>query len=112
MGGIDGTTDKPVLICRNVSVNGRRTSLRMEPMLWDALCEICEREGVTVNQLCAQIDRRRGGANLTASIRVFIISYLRVAVAHSVIQQFEDSPEKSASAIFRKALDEAVPLND
>jgi predicted DNA-binding ribbon-helix-helix protein len=112
MRGMGGAADKPVLICRNVSVNGRRTSLRMEPMLWDALCEICDRESVTVNQLCSQIDRRRGAANLTASIRVFIISYLRAAVAHSPVQGLEDTPANTASPLFRKAMDDAVPLAD
>ena len=72
--------DQPALICRNVTVSGRRTSLRMEPLLWDSLKDICEREDLTLNELCTQIDSRRGEANLTASIRVFIISYYRAAL--------------------------------
>lgn len=75
-----GSTIPPALICRNVTVSGRRTSLRMEPLLWDSLRDICDRENMTLNQLCTEIDRRRGEANLTASIRVFIVSYYRKAV--------------------------------
>lgn len=113
MRGEGEASDKPILICRNISVNGRRTSLRMEPMLWDALCEICDRESMTLNQICSQIDQRRGGANLTASIRVFIISYLRAAVAHSRAHGFEEeSGANTVSTVFRKALDDAIPSGD
>lgn len=104
-----GSAEKPILICRNVSVNGRRTSLRMEPMLWDALCEICDREGRTLNEICSRVDERRGGANLTASIRVFIISYLRAAARRA--SGFEEETE-GPGVNFRRALDDAVPLAD
>ncbi|MBP2301943.1 putative DNA-binding ribbon-helix-helix protein [Azospirillum picis] len=77
----------------------------MEPYIWDSLKEICEREGLTLNDLCTQIDERKGEANLTASIRVFIVSYYRTAV---VTRGFsEDGP----SPLLRKALDDAVPLD-
>jgi len=104
-----GAAEKPVLICRNVSVNGRRTSLRMEPMLWDALCEICDREGRTLNEICSRIDERRNAANLTASIRVFIISYLRAAARRA--NGLEDAGDEP-SVTFRRALDDAIPLVD
>ncbi|HSR71382.1 MAG TPA: ribbon-helix-helix domain-containing protein, partial [Kiloniellales bacterium] len=32
------------LVNRNVFVGKRRTSLRLEPAMWDALAEICRRE--------------------------------------------------------------------
>lgn len=105
-----GTTDKPVLICRNVFVNGRRTSLRMEPMMWDALDEICDREGQTLDLLCSELDRRRGRTSRTAAIRVFIISYLRAAFAHTTLRHFGDGDGNTVSAVFRKALDDAVPF--
>jgi len=97
------------LICRNVIVSGRRTSLRMEPLLWDSLKDICEREGCTLNQLCTMIDQRRGEANLTASLRIFIVSYYRSAVPKrpSGFQE-GDGP----SLRLRRALEEAVPLED
>jgi len=104
-----GAAEKPVLICRNVSVSGRRTSLRMEPMLWDALCEICDRESRTLNEICSRIDERRGAAGLTASVRVFIISYLRAAARRA--NGLEDAGD-GPSVTFRRALDDAIPLAD
>jgi predicted DNA-binding ribbon-helix-helix protein len=67
------------LINRNVFVGRRRTSLRLEPAMWDALTEICRREEMTMHQLCALIDVRRRASSLTAAIRVFIVNYFRSA---------------------------------
>jgi predicted DNA-binding ribbon-helix-helix protein len=64
---------------RNVTVNGRRTSMRLEQEMWDALREICRREDMTVHELCSLIDDRRGMSSLTAATRVFILMYYRAA---------------------------------
>ena len=106
-----GWKDKPALICRNVTVSGRRTSLRMEPLLWDSLKDICDRENCTLNELCTMIDRRRGDANLTASIRVFIVSYFRSA-APARPSGFGEESDGRPSGRLRRALQDAVPLED
>ncbi len=67
------------LVNRNVTVGGRRTSLRLEPAMWDALEEICQREEMSQHELCAMIDERRRASSLTAAIRVFIVNYFRAA---------------------------------
>jgi predicted DNA-binding ribbon-helix-helix protein len=67
------------LVNRNVSIGGRRTSLRLEPTMWDALEEICRREDMTQHELCATIDERRRASSLTAAVRVFILTYFRAA---------------------------------
>ncbi|CAO3405539.1 MULTISPECIES: ribbon-helix-helix domain-containing protein [Azospirillum] len=105
MAGTGGGKEGPGLLCRNVKVSGRRTSLRMEPYIWDSLKEICERERLSLNEICSRIDERRGEANLTASIRVFIVSYFRTAIGNRGFS--EDGP----SPLLRKALDDAVPMD-
>lgn len=109
-----GSKEQPALLCRNVTVNGRRTSLRMEPYIWDSLRDICERERMTVNQMCSEIDTRRGGANLTAALRVFIISYYR-SVPQVAGGLHESAPENGGlggpSPLVREALRTAIPLN-
>lgn len=67
------------LSIRNVNVDGRRTSMKLEPDMWLALDEICWREKMTVHDVCTQIAQRRLGANLTAAVRVYILSYFRAA---------------------------------
>ncbi len=47
--------------------------------MWDALEEICAREGVTEHELCTQIDGLDIASSLTASVRVFIVTYFRGA---------------------------------
>lgn len=67
------------LICRNVNAAGRRTSIRMESALWEALDEICDRERYSVNQIVTMVETRRRETNLTAAVRVFITTYFRAA---------------------------------
>jgi predicted DNA-binding ribbon-helix-helix protein len=55
--------------------------MRLELYSWDALKEICEREGLTLNELCTMIDKRRGVMGLTAAIRVMILGYFRESLA-------------------------------
>lgn len=107
--------NQSVLVCRNVTVNGRRTSLRMEPLLWDSLKDIAEREKLTVNQVCSEIDNRRDAANLTAALRVFIISYYRNAATSDPGGFAEEPPPDFAqgdSPLLRRALAEAIPLDE
>lgn len=68
------------LVSRNISVSGHRTSVRLEPEMWDALKDIVRREGCTLNTLCTLVQRRkRANSSLTAAIRVFIMLYYRAA---------------------------------
>ena len=47
--------------------------------MWDALSEICAREGRSLHDICTQIDRERRQSGLTAGVRVFILNYFREA---------------------------------
>lgn len=66
------------LITRNITVNGRRTSVLLEPEMWEALAEIARREGLTQHQLCTRIEvHRASSASLTSAIRVYCLTYFR-----------------------------------
>jgi len=67
------------LVNRNVFIGRRRTSLRLEPAMWDALAEICRREDMSLHEICALVDERRHASSLTAAIRVFVLTYFRAA---------------------------------
>jgi len=67
------------LISRNVTVNGRRTSLRLERAAWEALDQICECENVTLHELCTTIEGVRFGSSRTSTVRAFIVTYFRMA---------------------------------
>ncbi len=67
------------LLNRNVTVAGHRTSIRLEPTMWEALRQICEREHKALNELVTEIDRQRVESSLTAAIRVYLLRYFSAA---------------------------------
>jgi predicted DNA-binding ribbon-helix-helix protein len=71
------------LVSRNVTVNGRRTSLRLEPEMWDALEEMAKRENIRISDLIGRIDRQHQGRGLTARVRVAILGYFRAAATEN-----------------------------
>lgn len=86
---------KSRLQSRNVTVDGHRTSLRLEQDVWDALEEVCSRENLNVHQLCTHIEVHRTGSSRTAAVRAFVLGYFRdaasdtghVRAGHGVIGQ-------------------------
>ena len=72
--------------CRNVSVAGRRTSVRMELVMWRSLDDILEQEGLTTNQICTMVDSLRHDCGLTAALRVFIVAYYREMVRDAMMR--------------------------
>ena len=69
------------LVIRNIVVGGRRTSVRLEPTMWEALREIARRRGMGLHALVTEIDRERTASSLTAAIRVYIVDFYRAAAA-------------------------------
>jgi len=68
------------LISRNITVLGRRTSIRLESQMWSALKEIADRERCSIHDLCSLVaTRRKPGLSLTASIRIFLMLYFKAA---------------------------------
>jgi predicted DNA-binding ribbon-helix-helix protein len=67
------------LISRNVTAGKQRTSMRMEPVMWDALDEICWRERMSAGQIIKLIDGKRGRSGRTSAVRAFILSYFWAA---------------------------------
>jgi predicted DNA-binding ribbon-helix-helix protein len=67
------------LLSGNVTVAGRRTSIRLEPAMWDALKEISAREAKTVHDVVTEIAHHRNQSSLTAAIRVFLLRYFKAA---------------------------------
>ncbi|HYG87997.1 MAG TPA: ribbon-helix-helix domain-containing protein [Azospirillum sp.] len=72
---------------RSVKIAGQSRQLRIEPSYWEALEEIGQREGLSVDELCtdlkerldAQSRRSASGVSLANAVRVFIVGYFRQA---------------------------------
>lgn len=77
---------KSTLISRNITVVGRRTSVRLEPEMWSALREIAKREDCKIHDICSLIHLRKNpDTSLTAAIRVFLMLYYRAAATEEGI---------------------------
>ncbi len=77
---------------RNVRIDNRRTSVKLEPEMWDALVEISVRTKKNLNEICTEVYRASHGsvmeaedrdltqsANFTSDLRVFILDYFRAS---------------------------------
>jgi predicted DNA-binding ribbon-helix-helix protein len=66
------------LVMRNVSVRGHRTSIRLEPQIWDTMDDICRRECCSLRDVCCYVaERKPSHVSLASSLRVFILDYFR-----------------------------------
>jgi predicted DNA-binding ribbon-helix-helix protein len=77
---VNGSRKAPsTLVNRNVTVGDRRTSMRLERAMWEALHEICRREGKSLNKFVTEIAAQRSESSLTAAIRVYLLRYFSAA---------------------------------
>lgn len=78
------------LLLRNVTINGRRTSMRQEASMWEALRDIAARERTTVDGVCSEVHKRLsaqsennghtvGNLAFASAVRVFVMAYYRRA---------------------------------
>lgn len=65
---------------RTILLADRRTSVRLEGVMWSALAEIAAEKGKTVHDLIAEIDRDYAQTNLSSAIRVYIVEFYRDAL--------------------------------
>lgn len=76
----ESSLSRTTLISRNITVLGRRTSVRLEPEMWMALREIAKREICSIHDICSLVSvRKNPKTSLTAAIRVFLMLYFRAA---------------------------------
>ena len=67
---------------RNIMAGRGRTSMRLEPEVWDSLREICAREDITLGELVRLIEAGRPGGR-TSHVRVFVLDYFRAAATEA-----------------------------
>ncbi|MBO7332552.1 MAG: ribbon-helix-helix domain-containing protein [Alphaproteobacteria bacterium] len=70
-----------MLLCKNVVVNGRRTSMRLDRETWQALSDICKRENISLYKLCSLIDDAKQESGLSSATRLFVLTYYRRSLA-------------------------------
>jgi len=71
------------LINRNVVAERGRTSMRLEPELWDMLAEICERETQDMSTLVRRIEASGHAGGRTSAVRIYIANYFHAAASET-----------------------------
>lgn len=73
---------KSTLVTRNITILGSRTSIRLEPEMWQALKEVATFEKCKIHDICSLVFlRKEQNTSLTAAIRVFLMLYYRSAAS-------------------------------
>jgi predicted DNA-binding ribbon-helix-helix protein len=75
--------------------------MRLEPELWDALMEICEREGQDMSMLVRRVEARGHAGGRTSAVRVFVLDYFRGAATeagHAAIGHGPSTRNRSGQA--------------
>ncbi len=67
------------LVNRNIIAARGRSSMRLEPEIWDALQEICKREGVALGDLVQRVEGQGGEGGRTSAVRIYAFEYFRAA---------------------------------
>ncbi len=70
--------------------------MRLEPELWDALAEICQRERQDINRLVRQIEAVGHSGGRTSAVRVFVLQYFRQAASEAGHEAVSHGPLERA----------------
>jgi predicted DNA-binding ribbon-helix-helix protein len=65
---------------RSFVVAGRRTSVRLDPIVWDALHDVAARQQRSLTNIVTEIDAERGARSLTTALHVYIVQYYQLAL--------------------------------
>ncbi len=68
------------MLTRNIVIGSRRTTVRLEAAIWEALDEMCVRERATRHELCTQIEAGRDGINRAQAVRSVVVNYYRLSL--------------------------------
>lgn len=70
---------KSRLVNRNVTMSSHRTSMRMEPEMWQAMQDICRRENIATDELIRQAETAAGEGGRSSAVRIYVLEYYRAA---------------------------------
>ena len=63
---------------RNVRVGGRRTTIVLEAYVWDSIDSMLDKEAVSLDEFCAQVDHARQHSSMASSARLVVLAYFRL----------------------------------
>ena len=100
-GGHMQGTAKSAVTKRSVVIGGHKTSVSLEEPFWSEVRAIAESERITVSNLLRRIDRERSNANLSSSIRVYVLEHVRDRLRDVMREQEQETQD---ATVFRPSL--------
>jgi len=70
---VGATTSRTAIVKRSLTIAGHRTSVSLEDAFWRRLKALATAQRRSVGAVIAEIDAGRDGANLSSSIRVYLL---------------------------------------
>ncbi|MBD5405452.1 ribbon-helix-helix domain-containing protein [bacterium] len=61
----------------SITLMGHKTSISIEREFWEELQHIAKSQNKSINEIIASVDISKNNTNLSSSIRIFILQYLK-----------------------------------
>jgi len=68
------------MFTRNIVIGSRRTTVRLEAAIWEALDDMCVRERISRHELCTRVEARRDKVNRAQAVRSVVMNYFRLSL--------------------------------
>ena len=96
---LDAQMSSSIAYHRNVFVDGRRTSIRLPHIMWEALIDIAERRGLTPQGLINEIHLQRGPLTFSAAIRLYLVDFYHNALVQAERHAAQLQPRRPSPQI-------------
>lgn len=73
--------------------------MRLEPEVWEALREICLREGKELRELIQEVEKTAGAGGRTSAVRVYVLQYFRQAASEDGHRNASHGPVSMANNV-------------
>jgi predicted DNA-binding ribbon-helix-helix protein len=72
---------------RSITIHGHQTSISLEDEFWEELAAIAMTRGLSLNALVTEVDKgrdgARSGANLSSTLRVYVLKQTKRKISRS-----------------------------
>jgi predicted DNA-binding ribbon-helix-helix protein len=83
------------VVKRSIVIGGHKTSVSLEDEFWNGLKQVAASRSVTLSELVGTIDLNRKNANLSSTLRLFLLDHYRTQALRA---ESGSRPRSEASA--------------
>ena len=68
---------------RSITIHGHQTSISLEDEFWQELAAIARTRKLSLNALVTEVDKTRDGANLSSTLRVYVLKQTKRKISRA-----------------------------